>query len=160
MCAIVDANVINDLFSPYGHPAARSFLAAMRRRAFSLVLGGSKLDHELSSHNMRDWVRELTNSGMLTRIDNAKVDALTATLNRAPRGNPQSCGSNDSHIIALAQLSGARLLYTNDKALTQDFKNPHLINYPRGKIYSTARNSSLTKSHRALLKRRDLCKKQ
>ena len=47
------------------------------------------------------------------------------------------CQSNDPHIIALAQVSGARLLYSNDKALQQDFKNQDLINNPKGKIYTT-----------------------
>ena len=27
------------------------------------------------------------------------------------------CHSNDTHVIALAQITGARLLYSNDKAL-------------------------------------------
>lgn len=67
------------------------------------------------------------------------------------------CQSDDTHIIALAQISGARLLFSNDKALHQDFKNKELINNPRGKVYSTLRGSDFRASHKNLLARRDLC---
>ena len=52
-----------------------------------------------------------------------------------------ACQSNDLHVLALAQVSGARLLYSNDLSLHQDFGNRDLISRPRGKIYSTPRLS-------------------
>ena len=51
--------------------------------------------------------------------------------------------SDDSHVIALARASGARLLYTGDTALIADFKDKRLIDKPRGRIYSGAANSDL-----------------
>ena len=51
--------------------------------------------------------------------------------------------SDDVHILALAKASGARLLYTGDKSLIQDFKNRKIINNPSGKIYSDHRNRNL-----------------
>ena len=51
--------------------------------------------------------------------------------------------SNGSHIIALARASGARLLYTGDSDLMDDFRNKALIDSPRGRIYSGARNENL-----------------
>ena len=51
--------------------------------------------------------------------------------------------SDDPHVLALARLSGARVLYTGDQALTQDFKDKQLIDKPRGKVYSRARNANL-----------------
>ena len=51
--------------------------------------------------------------------------------------------SNDAHILALAKVSGVRLLHTRDKDLIADFKNPHLISKPRGKVYSGAANARL-----------------
>ena len=65
----------------------------------------------------------------------------------------ERCRSNDTHVIALAQISGARLLYSNDKDLYVDFKNKHLIDEPRGKIYSTNEDKNFTNSHARLLKR-------
>ena len=37
-----------------------------------------------------------------------------------------SCRSNDPHVIALAQINGARLLYSNDEALQKDFGDKRL----------------------------------
>ena len=68
------------------------------------------------------------------------------------------CTSNDEHVIALALVSGARLLYTNDKALIEDFKNRDIVAGPRGRIYTTARNDRFTEVHRQLLAEPDLCR--
>ncbi len=68
------------------------------------------------------------------------------------------CKSNDVHVLALALVSGARLLYTNDAALKDDFGNPEIVARPRGKIYTTARTANVTDAHRRLLAARDLCR--
>ena len=68
------------------------------------------------------------------------------------------CESDDPHIIALAQISGARLLYTNDLALQRDFRKRDLIADPRGKVYSTHRRDDYTEAHRKLLSNRTLCR--
>ena len=65
------------------------------------------------------------------------------------------CKSNDLHVLALALVSGARLLYTNDTALIDDFGNRDIVARPRGKIYTTAQ---VTDAHRRLLAARDLCR--
>ena len=70
----------------------------------------------------------------------------------------EGCRSNDTHVIALAQISGARLLYSNDKDLHVDFKNKRLIDEPRGKIYSTNEDKNFTYSHARLLRDRNLCR--
>jgi len=68
------------------------------------------------------------------------------------------CISNDHHIISLAQVSGARLLYSNDKRLQHDFKNRVLINNPHGKVYTTNHGrKDYSEGHKKLLRRRDLC---
>ena len=67
----------------------------------------------------------------------------------------KACKSNDPHIIALAQVSGARLLYSNDKNLRDDFKDTKLVN--GGKIYSTLQDKRFSDAHKRLLARRDLC---
>ena len=56
------------------------------------------------------------------------------------RGNVRS---DHIHVIALANASGARLLYTEDKGLMDDFKNKDLISKPRGTVYSRAKNAIL-----------------
>ena len=66
--------------------------------------------------------------------------------------------SDDEHVLALALVSGARLLYTNDAALISDFKNRTIVATPRGKIYTTAENDNVTAAHLRLLADRNLCR--
>lgn len=63
------------------------------------------------------------------------------------------CVSDDEHIIALAQISGARLLYSNDGDLHKDFRNKNLIDNPRGKVYSTRENTGFSKDRKDQLQR-------
>ena len=80
------------------------------------------------------------------RVVNAsEISAKTEELQR--EGNFRS---DDPHILALAQVSGSRLLYSADMDLQQDFKNKDFINSPRGKVYSSL-------SHKRLLVGNDLC---
>lgn len=153
MCAIVDTSIVGSLLNSDANPAAIGFRTAVDNGIVPLVVGGTKLVCELKNTRVREWVRELTNAGRLTRVDNTEVDDLAEQLHKL-------CKSNDSHIIALAQISGARLLYTNDQDLTDDFGNSNLINNPRGKVYSTRVTNQLNPSRKKLLNNRELCKKQ
>ena len=63
--------------------------------------------------------------------------------------------SNDFHIIALAQLAGARMLYSRDRELHQDFRNSKLVDRPRGKVYP--RNMNLSASKQWLARNRRFC---
>ena len=44
------------------------------------------------------------------------------------------------------------MLYSNDRALQQDFKNTRLIDQPPGTVYSTLRSKALNSSRRAQLR--------
>ncbi len=85
-------------------------------------------------------------------IDPSEIHARTQELQ-----NEGKCASNDLHVLALAQASGARLLYSNDRALQRDFKNKNLIDRPRGKVYSTLWYLSVEDNHKRLLRNEDLC---
>ena len=90
-------------------------------------------------------------------VNRGRVDTRTKELRE-----DQRLKSDDPHVIALAQVSGARLLYTNDEDLQKDFRNKNLINNPAGKIYSTEAENNPNKefrySHSKLLRRNDLCR--
>lgn len=58
--------------------------------------------------------------------------------------------SNDTHVIALARLSGGAVLITRDKALMKDFKNKNLLAGNRA-IYPERVNVDL-RPHRKILK--------
>ena len=59
--------------------------------------------------------------------------------------------SDDPHVLALARVSGARLLYTKDNALIRDFKDKKFIDQPRGKVYTRKTNEDLLKTARCVL---------
>ncbi|WP_428115378.1 hypothetical protein [Candidatus Poriferisodalis sp.] len=161
MCAIIDAaNVGNELWDPKGNDAGRGFRKAVDAGRIPLVGGGSKLMGEFtgSGQRMMNWFAELRRSGKLTLYDNDDVDARTGELKARPPNVDDGCTSDDHHIVALAQLSGARLLYTNDQRLTRDFGNNQLIDAPRGKIYSTRVTDDFSPARKRLLARTDLCR--
>lgn len=86
----------------------------------------------------------------------AKRDEIVPVAQQLRRR--RDCVSNDAHVIALAQVTGARLLFSNDSALQSDFKNKLLIDQPRGKVYSTTYSKNVTRMHRQLLNDPALCK--
>ena len=153
MCAIVDANVVAEVFGLSRPSAGEKFFEWINSGKGRLVVGG-QLRRELydASNNFKRWAREALLSGIARDVNDVKVDKRTKQL--VADG---SCKSNDQHIIALAQLGGARLLYSNDKVLHQDFKNKNLIDLTRGKVYSTSEGKDFTSGHRGLLRRKDLC---
>ena len=153
MCAIVDANVAAEVFGNSRPSAGEKFFQWLNDGKGTLVVGG-KLRQELNdaSNNFKLWAREASRSGIMRSVNDTKVDKKTRQL-----VDDDSCKSDDEHIIALAQLGGARLLYSNDGDLQQDFKNKKLVDKPRGKVYSTLEDKDFTPTHQRLLRRRDLC---
>ena len=147
MGAILDANVAHEVFGGSNRPeAGRQFFDQINRGEGILVAGG-KLLQELLGTSVRRDIEEAFRSGRMKRINDRKIDALTKELQ-----DQKEFKSNDPHVLALAQASGARLLYSNDGDLQKDFGNKGLIDQPRGKIYSTKRsNGEFKKSHKRLL---------
>lgn len=154
MCAIVDANVANEVFGPHPTPAGEKFLDWVDGGSHRLVVGG-KLLGELakSSQDFRKWMSRAMRTGKMKVLDKNKVSTRTDRIEQERLHT-----SNDPHVLALAQLSGARLLYSNDAKLQQDFKNKDLIDRPQGNIYSTRQNKNFTRTHKRLLGKQDLCK--
>ena len=151
MCAIVDANVAHEVFGVKRPEAGVKFFGWINAGSGRLVVGG-KLLKELNRTSAREWARQALNAGLLRNVKSSEVNDRTDQLQ-----HEGSCRSDDPHVIALAQVSGARLLYSNDKALQRDFKSKALIDDPRGKVYSTRGEGSFQRSHDRLLKRKDLC---
>lgn len=153
MCAILDANVVHEVFGSSRPEAGVQFFQWLSTGRGRLVSGG-KLHKELNKTvGFRKWAVQASLAGRM-RIENEhEVDTRTEHL-KAQGGYK----SDDPHILALAQVSDARLLYSNDADLQQDFGNKNFIDNPRGKVYSTRVNSSFTTTHRNLLRRQDLCR--
>lgn len=155
MCAIVDANVVSEVFGTNPPEAGMEFLLWIERNVNGRLVVGGKLLDELynSSPGFREWASEVQRSGNMRRIKKEQIDVQEEKLREA-----SEYVSDDPHIIALAQVSGARLLYSNDKKLQQDFNNKELIDNPRGKVYTTNHGrEAFSDSHKGLLAKKDLC---
>ena len=154
MCAILDANVVHQVFGSNRPDAGEKFFQWLSSGKGRLVTGG-KLFDELkgSSEGFRRWAVQARLSGRLREESKREVDTRTTELERDGEYK-----SDDPHVLALAQVSDVRLLYTNDAALQQDFDDKRLIDNPRGKVYTTKVNRNFTTTHRNLLRRQNLCK--
>ena len=119
------------------------------KRHGQLVIGG-KLRSELADFIPPKWLRQAILAGWVRQESDDVVDKLSGELE-------QDCRSNDPHIIALARLSGTRLLYSNDRALQKDFKDKNLIDRPRGTVFTTLETCDVTAAQKKLLARKDLC---
>ena len=157
MCGIVDADIAPEVFGSKPTEAGVKFLEWLISGSGNLVVGGKLLD-ELVKTPATNWLPQLQLAGRMTTKNRTDVNARADQLL-----SDRSCKSNDAHVIALAQISGARLLYTDDGKLIEDFKNRHLIVSPQGKIYPARgdgrfRDGSFSKSHERLLKQKNLCR--
>ena len=153
MCAIVDANVAHEVFGHDRPPAGERFFEWLSSPRGQLVVGG-KLRAELSRDlRFLRWLKTAIRYGRARSVIDEAVEDRAQELH-----HKGICKSNDEHVLALALVSGARLLYTNDPALIADFGNRDLVAKPRGKVYTTARNDNVTEAHRSLLAARDLCR--
>ena len=154
MCGILDANVSSEVFGSNRPQAGKGFFDWINSGGGRLVVGGKLLvELDTSSAAFRDWALQARLSGRLREENRRVVDTRTRELQRDGEFK-----SNDPHVLALAQVSDVRLLYTNDGDLQQDFRDKNLIDNPRGKVYSTRVNQSFTPTHKRLLSRTDLCK--
>lgn len=151
MCAIVDANTAREVFSRDRPPAGDRFLNWLNNGSGRLVAGGKLLRELEKLNDFRVWASVAVNFGKIRILDDVDVDARTELIKR------KRIVSDDPHVLAVAQIGGARLLYSNDKDLHSDFKNRKLIGNPSGSIYSTLGTRKFTKSHRLLLGRKDIC---
>ena len=152
MCAILDANVTSEVFGEEKSPAGQAFRNWLDSGRSFLVMSG-KLAQELThNHHFRAWSHTAIQYGRLRRVNSAEVENRTDELR-----NSDACISDDEHVIALAQVSGARLLFTNETDLHRDFKSKKLIDKPRGKVYSTKDSKQLTGTHKNLLANKSLC---
>jgi len=153
MCAIVDANVRDEVFGDNPTEAGKFFREWLSKpNGGILVVGGTKLRKELGNNKkFTEFLRDRIRAGRARKIDDQDV-AIEEEKLRARR----VCRSGDVHILALARKSYTRLLFTNDQALQDDFKNNDIIHNPPGQIYTTAFHRDVQKDHRDRLTSRNI----
>ncbi len=148
MCVIVDASVVGLVF-PNPHRAEyRPFWDWLEKRGGILVYGGRLATSGELKCATRLLVR-LKQAGQAYECPKADVDREERVVKKMGL-----CKSNDPHVIALARVSGARVLCAEDHALEADFKNQFLVPTPKGKIYKKARDKILLGHNRICIGRR------
>ena len=156
MCGILDANVLGNFFRRKPEEmseAAFEFWKYVRNGHLKIVIAG-KLKIEIEKvDKAKKWFQQAKRRGIVYQEDSKTVADEAERL--AVSG---LCKSNDFHVLALAKVSGARLLYTNDKNLIKDFGNIKIINKPRGKIYREPKRGKFDKRYRKLLNE-NVCRK-
>lgn len=135
---IADANKIHDLNKPTEH--GKVVLDWLERENSGLIVGG-KLGDELGrSTKLMAFLTTLNRAGKkrVHMINDGAVRNRTEALKKSG-----VCRSNDPHVIALALLTGCRLIFTEDDDLQRDVHNAKILN-PTASIYKR-------KSHKHLL---------
>lgn len=144
MCIIIDANTAHEFVGSQTE-AARSVYEWVTQDG-GVIASGGRLRRELLGTQFRNIYQVLLLAGRLYQYYDDVVDAEEQDVCRAGR-----ILSNDPHIIALALVSGCRLLFSHDGNLHVDFSNRKILS-PRGYIYQEA-------SHKHLLRQAPTCKK-
>lgn len=139
MCLILDANRFSDFLNPDDQdmePVRRWIKKMNGKFAFAPT---EKLDRELKAHRkMYNRFQEERENGRVKLVDAQEVEEKIADL--------PELKSDDPDIVALALVSGVKLLVTGEQKgnLHKDFKK-----IARGKVYRR-------KEHHRLL-RKDIC---
>lgn len=145
-CAILDANCLGETFGREESQAGAEF-----RRWVGVegrLVSGGKLHEELRrSAEFRRWAEFAIRSPHLRVIPDRDLEAETQELERRA-----DVRSDDPHVLALARVSGTRLLYTRDRKLRSDFQDPAIIADPRGQLYNLGTKDELTDEHRERLR--------
>lgn len=157
MCSIVDASVVGQLWDHGTSDAGKYFRRSIEERPDCRLVVGGKLRDELIDAGAIEWLVQLRLKGKLVSISDTVIKELTAELCQVLQGTSSAYISDDPHVIALARASGARLLFSNDKKLQQDFGNKALISGPRGRVYSTIVRRDVAPSHTRLIARYGRC---
>ena len=126
---ILDANVAHEF--PANTPEARAIVQWVRNRG-KLATGGKNLQELILVGNIRTLILELLRAGRAFTSNNEVLLECERQIVL------KKILSNDSHILALAKISGARVLHTKDHALIKDFTNSRLLSRPKGRCYLSA----------------------
>lgn len=116
-------------------------------------MGGRLLAELKENGGFREWFQQNELSGRLLQVRDEEVTRQERRIRRT-----SLCTSDDEHVVALATASGARLLYTNDTLLMNDFRNRNIVPGPPGKIYTTRDRKDFRPAQKKLLRMKNVCR--
>ncbi len=142
MCLVVDTNVAPDVFAAPATGPFRAVYDALKRGRAVAVIGGTRMRFEYERlRSIQPIILELDRAGRCRQLDDGAVDGEAMHLTREGL-----CRSDDEHILAVARVSGVRLLCSNDTDLHADFTNPRILS-PKGSVYQNASHRRLIAKH-------------
>jgi len=144
VCLIVDNNVRDRVLvhsddPEFGQLHNELFLG--KNSKLKVVYGGKLAEEYRESRTVIHRLAQLVRAGRAVHCDDAQVNAEEERVEAAGL-----CSSDDPHVIALARVSRARLLCSEDQQLRSDFKNKSLVDEPRGKVYSRGSHARLIRT--------------
>jgi hypothetical protein len=132
VCVIIDANRVSATFGSPPCKDAVPILDWIARGGGKLVYGGGLASEYAKVQSAFHFVNELRRAGRAFELRKDEVHAegqlVTAKFDLK---------SDDPHILAIARLSGARVLFSQDKNLHHDFRNSAIVAKPRGRVYKS-----------------------
>ena len=151
MCAILDACVVGEVFGERRTPAGKQFFDWLETPRARLVVGGTLFDELAKHRRFEKWAETAIADGRMRRFRREDIDVAAAGLSQA------QAKSDDPHVIALACVSRARILYSDDGDLRDDFRNTQLVPRPQGKIFPLGESATARQHRRNLLGRTRFC---
>jgi len=134
---IIDVNTVPKIYPTPSSDHVPLYRAIASNKA-AVVYGGKLRIEYLRLNWFRRILRGLDQRGAARLCKDAPVDQEARRLRRQA-----ALRSNDEHILALAIVSTARVLCSDDNALCEDFKDRNILPPPRGKIYRRASHDAL-----------------
>ena len=136
MCIIIDANKLGTFLAEPVSPDAAPVHRWLDRGGTLVYSTEGKFSAEIGEKAKRK-LAVYVQDGTAKLVPWERLDDDLKAIRRL------DIRSDDPHVLALARASGARLLYTADQALINDFTDHRIVNEPRGKVYKRAANAAL-----------------
>lgn len=141
MCIIVDNNRAHLFFSEPKADVALPIWQWLVEKGGILIYGGRLATELKGMAKAGKLLLELQKAGRAFREDDEAITSKEVQIRKDGK-----CRSNDQHVIALAQVSGARVLFTADRDLMSDFCRVELLR-PKGKVYQRPEHAELLGHH-------------
>ncbi len=138
MGLIIDANKAADYLNHPNDPDHEPIYVWIEKDDGKLAFGGRLTKEWLKLNKAARYIRVLLEAGRAVVYANGEVNREETEVK-----STGLCTSDDQHIVALARISGVRLLFSKDGNLCDDFRNTELVPRPPGKIYRKASHASL-----------------
>jgi len=141
MCLIIDNNLVARVFNGLEDPDFGELFHSLfqsGRPPVRIVYGGRLRREYLRSGKVQKLLLVLDRAGRARAVPDSEVDVEEEAV-----FSSDLCVSDDPHVIALARISGVRVLCSQDQALHEDFTNRKLLDRPRGKVYQGRRHRHL-----------------